>query len=551
MSVSFSTTALLLALAVQEAAPSRPTLTVEPGFELAGHHLGDLDGDGAAELVAVARDGRVRTFRPLSAEPARGGGELVLAEPRHALLDFASWDGHAYLVVATPEGVQAHPVDAQGSVAAEAATWIPRGRFTLRLSGPTFAPIAQDVNKDGVPDVLVPTLAGVELWQASLEPGKPPSFRKAATIAVSIARESGHAPESLADDLSAALTIPALDTRDVNGDGRPDLVVQQENRRAWHLQRADASFPVEPDVTLDLGIFQDTTPEPTNSFGTTAGGGDARLQTADLDGDAIPDFVIHHRRKVWVFRGGPEGPQFTEPSNVLITAEDVSACLVLPLDADERPDLLLLKLQIPTIATILRGLFGEWDVSVRVLGYRNTGAGKFETSPTLTNDLAIRLPGIIGLMKAPERFVERFEDLGKRFRDGARGDLDGDGTEDLVLETPDEKGLEIYRGSGAADGADDDHWLSALLFEGKDPVWDIDRILSTLGGLADREAARLTGGRGPDETLPLRAAAEFELVAIECADLDGDGAKELVLTWRREDTSRAGLFDVVRFAERR
>jgi len=546
-----SALALLLALAAQEEPRPRHTITVEPGFELAGHHLGDLDGDGDAELVAVAIDGRVRTYRPLADEPARAHGELVLADPRHALLDFASWGGRAHLVVATPEGVRAHPVDAEGVVAREGTTWIARGRFMLRLSGPTFAPIAQDVNRDGVPDVLVPTLAGVELWQASLEPEKPPSFRKAATIAVRVARGIEHTPESLADELGASLTIPALDTRDVNGDGRPDLVVEQEGRRAWHLQRADASFPVEPDVTLDLGIFQDTTPEPTNSFGTTAGGGDARLLTADLDGDPFPDHVIHHRRKVWVFRGGAQGPQFTEPSDVLITAEDVSACLVLPLDEDERADLLLVKLQIPTIATLLRGLFGEWDVSVRVLGYRNTGAGEFETSPTLRNDLAIRLPGIIGLMKAPERFIERFEDLGKRFRGGARGDLDGDGTEDVVLTTSDEGALEVHRGVGAAGATDDEHWLSALLFEAKDPVWDVDRILETLGSLADRQVARLIGGRAPDETLPLRSAAEFERVALECADLDGDGARELVLTWRRANATREGLFDVIRFATKR
>ena len=542
-----SALSLLLALAAPQEAPRRPTLSVEPGFELAGHHLGDLDGDGRAELVAVAPDGRVRTFRPLSDEPSRAHGELVLADPRHALLDLASWGGRAHLVVATPEGVRAHPVGADGVVAREGATWFARGRFTLRLAAPTFAPIAQDVDEDGAPDLLVPTLAGVELWQASLEPEKPPTFRKAATIAVDVERGAGHAPESLADELTASLTIPALDTRDVNGDGRADLVVEQEGRRAWHLQRADASFSVDPDVTLDLEIFQDTTPEPTNAFGTTAGGGDARLQTADLDGDPFPDHVIHHRRKVWVFRGGARGPQFTEPSDVLITAEDVSACLVLPLDEDERADLLLVKLQIPTIATILSGLFGEWDVSVRVLGYRNTGAGEFETSPAQRNDLAIRLPGIIGLMKAPERFIERFEDLGKRFRGGARGDLDGDGTQDLVLVTSDEGALEVYRGSGSAAAADDAHWLSALLFDAKDPVWDLERILETLGGLADQQAARLTGGRGPDETLPLRAAAEFELVAVECADLDADGARELVLTWRRTNASHAGLFDVVRF----
>jgi hypothetical protein len=540
--------ALLSLLQSQE--PLLRTVTIEPGFELAGHHLGDLDGDGDAELVVVARDGRVRAFRPLSDEPARALGTLALEAPERALLDLARWDGRSYLVVASPDGTRAHPVDEHGVPAAEGTTWIPRGRFMLRLEAPAFARIAQDVNQDGVNDLLVPTLAGIELWQASLESGKPPSFRKAATIAVVIRRDARHDFESLADELTSAVTIPGLDTRDVNGDGRPDLVVEQDGARAWHLQREDASFPLEPDVTLDLAIFQDTTPAPTNDFGTIAGSEDASYRTSDLDGDGVPDHVIAHRRKVWVFLGGAQGPQFSEPSQILITAEDVSACLVLPLDPDERPDLLFLKLQIPTVATLLRGFFGEWDVSVRALAYKNVGSGKFETRPELTNDLAVRLPGILGIMKAPERFVQRFEDLEKRFRGGARGDMDGDGAEDLVLVTPDEGGLELWRGSGAAT-AEGSHWLSALLFDEKDAVWDIDRILATLGGVADREAARLTGGRPPDARLALRAPAEAELVAIECADLDGDGAREVVLTWSRRTALREGAFEVLRFDRER
>jgi hypothetical protein len=540
--------ALLAALLAQE--PAVRTVTVEPGFALAGHRLGDLDGDGDAELVAVAQDGRVRAFRPLSDEPARALGTLDLAMPARALLDFARWDGRTYLVVASPEGTRAHAVDEHGVVAAGGATWIPRGRFTVRVGAPVFARIAQDVNQDGVNDILVPTLGGIELWQASLEPGKPPSFRKAATVAVEIERGTRHGFDSLADELAGSVTIPGLDTRDVNGDGRPDLIVEQDGRRAWHLQREDASFPLEPDVTLDLDIFKDTTPAPTNTFGTIAGSDGASYRTDDLDGDGLPDHVIAHRRKVWVFLGSAKGPQFTEPAQILITAEDVSACLVLPLDEDERPDLLFLKLQIPTVATLLRGLFGEWDVSVRALAYRNVGGGKFETRPELTNDLALRLPGIIGIMKAPERFVQRFEELEKRFRGGARGDLDGDGNEDIVLVTPDETALELWRGSGAA-AADSAHWLGALLFDTKDAVWDVDRILATLGGLADRHAARLTGGRPPDARIPLRPTAEAELVAVECADLDGDGAREVVLTWRRRTALGEGVFDVLRVERER
>jgi hypothetical protein len=538
----------LLALLAQQ--PSPRTVTIDPGFEVSGHEVVDL-GRGGAELVVLARDGRVRSFLPLSEEPARARGELVLATPERALVAVSAWGGQSYLVAETPQGTRAYPLDAEGVVGATGATWIPRARCTLRVGAPTFSRIVQDVNKDGVDDVVVPTLGGVELWQATLEGGKTvPSFRKAATVAVEIARGGTHEFETLSDGLENSLRIPALDTVDVNGDSRPDLAVVQDQRRAWHLQREDASFPAEADVSVDLAIFRDTTPEAETTFGATvsAGGSGASFQSRDLDGDSVPDYVVAHRRKVWVFLGGAAGPQFTEPSAILKTAEDVTVLLVYPLDEDELPDLLLVKVQVPTLAALLRGLFGEWDVPIRALGYRNVGAGKFETSPSLSSELALRLPGIVGIMKNPEKFTQRFEELDKRFRAGARGDVDGDGNEDTMLVTADEKALELWLGRPEEAGEKRKvRWLRSLLFDGAEPVWDLERAFAALAGMAERQVALATGERPPDRTLPLRDPAQVRVLGIQCADFDGDGASEVLIAWRDRADARRSWFDVLVF----
>jgi hypothetical protein len=372
-------------------------------------------------------------------------------------------------------------------------------------------------------------------------------------VAVEIARGAEHEFETLSDALEHSLTIPALDTEDVNGDGRPDLLVAQDDRRAWHLQRADATFPAEADVAVDLTIFRDTTPAARNTFGSTVTTDDgASFVSRDLDGDSVPDYVIAHRRKVWVFRGGPAGPQFTEPSAILKTAEDVTLLLVYPLDDDSLPDLLLVKVQVPTLTALLRGLFGEWDVPIRALGYRNVGAGKFETTPSQTSELSLRLPGIVGLMKNPEKFVQRFEELDKSFRAGARGDVDGDGHEDTLLVTTDGKALELWLGRpGEAREESTEGWLRKLLFEGSDRVWDLERAFTTLGNLAERQVALATGERPPDRTLPLHDPSGTRVLGLECADFDGDGAREVVIARRALADSRRRWFDVLVLGEKK
>ena len=92
--------------------------------------------------------------------------------------------------------------------------------------------------------------------------------------------------------------------------------------RAFHMQRKDGTIPTHPDVVLDLRIFRDTAPVSALRPGRIlAGANRAQYQSRDLDQDGIPDYVIGHRRKVWVFHGNKVRPQFTEPSTILKVSE--------------------------------------------------------------------------------------------------------------------------------------------------------------------------------------------------------------------------------------
>src|SRR5204862_7175286 len=119
-----------------------------------------------------------------------------------------------------------------------------------------------------------------------------------------------------------------------------------------------------------------------------------------------------------------------EPSAILKAADDITALQLTRLDADPYPDLLLVKVQVPTIATLVRGVFGEWDVDVSAAGYLNQGGKGFETSPSLKSEIVLRLPSILRLLKEPEKFLQRFEDVRNRFRVSTWGDFDGSGTRD-------------------------------------------------------------------------------------------------------------------------
>jgi hypothetical protein len=555
--------AWLCALVPQDAANPELVQSLAPALDVAEYALVDLDGDEKRELVIIGAKGELLVHasggegREPLARAAKVGA--TLPDPAHTLVAFTDLDGVGgeELVALSTEGAIAYAVDAEGKLApVERLTR--RARFVLRVGRPTFADFARDVNADGRPDLVVPAGEKLEVWIQSgtkaVENGTPArfaAFQRAAVVATQVSRWGSRSSSELSDVLESSFAIPSLSVRDVNGDRRPDLYVVDGSVRAWHLQREDGTFAETPDASVDLSLFRDTIAEAKVRPGhTLAISDDASLETRDLDGDEIPDYAIAHRRKVWMFRASAKGPQFSEPSTILKTADDITALSLVDLDADGRPDLLLVKVQVPTVAQLVRGVFGEWEVTIGASGYANLDGRSFGTTPKWKNELRVRLPAILKLFKNPEQFIRRFEEAAQRFRGGTIGDFDGDGRADVALVSVDKRELELWRGREAtgddAKASTLDSGIARVLFEDPNTTWDLERIATAFAGLAERRAAQLTGSRPREGSRTLRAREEFRLEALRNVDLEGDGRDEILAVYRNREASGRLSIDVYR-----
>ena len=550
--------------------PDPVVQVVDSPFGRSSFQVADLDGDGDDELLIIGSDGRFQVYDAAGAatDPAAVPQAVLapvldepaaLEDPERSLVTLAPLLGRPSgleLVSLGPRGLVARAFG-PGGVPAEPQVVSRTARFRIRTGHPTFAGFVQDVNRDGLQDVMVPSGESCELWlnQGSAEDAgagdggageSAPTLRRAARIRVALQRWGNRDAEALSYLFESAFSIPGLQTRDLNGDERPDLLVVEGERRAFHLQREDGGFAAEPDVELDLGIFRDTDfdggVKPGQPLVIEAG---ANFEIRDLSEDGVPDYVIAHGRKVWVFLGGADGPQFQTPASILRSAEDVTALTVLELDGDGRPDLLLIKVQVPTVASLIRGLVSEWDISISAAGYRNATDGSFETRPEWKSELTVRLPSIVRILRDPAEIVRRFEDVESQFRVSAWADVEGDGARDLVLVSEDETRLDVWAGRGDESGLDGERILRELLFEETERVYDLDRAFLWLGSLADRRIAALTEGRAPDRSVELRDPTLARLASLQVGDPLGDGRELLALGYRSAADARL-IVDLVR-----
>lgn len=548
------------ALAQDAPTPTSPLAAVrvqslDTRLDVAAHRVYDVDGDGRDDILVVADDGSVRVYRgnEAGAFDEKPSGTLVLLHPERSLLAVADvlGSGVAQLAVLSPDGLTVHEVGPDGAYRREGLVVTSATRQRLRVGRPTFADVLRDVNADGRPDLIFPRGETCELW---IHDGRPegdakalPVYRRGAAVSVDLRRSRTFDGEQLSDVLENSFHVPDLDFEDVNGDGRADLVVADDDGRAFHMQREDGTIPATPDVTVDLSVFRDTTPEAGVRLGETlATDKKPHMEVQDLDGDGIADYVIAHRRKVWVFHGSKAGPQFTEPSDVLRTAEDVTVLLVAPIDGDEHPDLVLLRVQVPALGAILKGLFSEWDVDVSAVGYASDSGRTFERKPRWKSSIAIRLPALIGVLRNPEALMKKFEGLSKTYRRGLDADFDGDGRDDLALESEDELHVDVWRGSAraAAVGAPPGD-VADLLFRKEEQTWTLDALVGWFADLGRRNAEARTGGRSPDARIDLADPNERERAGLAVAHT---GGRSLLVVAHDPVGGKSGrVFDVYRF----
>jgi hypothetical protein len=277
-------------------------------------------------------------------------------------------------------------------------------------------------------------------------------------------------------------------------------------------------------------------------------------QSTDLDGDGIPDYLISHRRKVWVFHGTKRGPQFTEPTTVLKVADDVTALTLMDLDGNEYPDLVLLKVEVPGIASLIMGLLDELDVKVRVIGYANRGGRQFEVQPAWRRDITVRFPPILDVARHPERLLERLTEIERRIQHPTEGDFDGDGRRDLVMVDESGRELRLWKSPDGTEKAErggergqvDEDVFRRILFEDPDTVWTLDRMFEVFASFTASRVSSLTSDRKPDSVRRLRARESHKLAGLDSSDVDGDGREELLVYYELAERPRYLSIEVLR-----
>ncbi|MFY9342187.1 MAG: VCBS repeat-containing protein, partial [Planctomycetota bacterium] len=514
----------LVMLLANVAAAQQVQASLEPAERIVVELLADTDGDGRTELVLVTAGGEVRCHGM-----AADGGVPALAvrsarqlrDPAHSLftvVDVTPAPG-AELVVADAAGTVVVPWSATGEVRPLSRV----ARFPLRVGHPRLSPFVQDLDRDGRPDLLLPTLAGcvpyLQEAPAGDDGGAAPRFRALPVLPVRVQIGVDPSDGSFDDEHQGSVVIPQVERADLDGDGRPDLVTQEGTRHAFHLQRPGTGFA--PPIVVDIAEFQDSTPAAVVAPGSTLVLGDAPLlQRGDIDGDGIPDFVIAHRRKVWTFRSSAAGPQFTKARTQAV-ADDVSGMLLVDLDEDARADLLTFQVQLPGIGALLLGLVQSIDIDVKAVCYRSD-AGAFVNAPTLRRTVTLRVPPLLSLLARQQEIVQRFLDLLGKARPAVRGAFVSAAANDLAMVSSDGTALELFARTEAPTLASVEgrRQLRRLLFEDPDPVFDLERIFALISGLLAQRTATLTGDQQATAAIPLRDAKAWKLERLLVGALD-------------------------------
>ena len=513
----------------------------------------DGDGDGRAELVVVRRDGRA-TRHVCTDAGLVARGTLRLADPHHTLFAFAD--------VAPAPGIEFVVADGggtgwlrwpddDGERDAEPVPLARRARLSLRTDAPQRSPFVRDLDRDGRLDLLLPTRDGVRpfVQEATDDGDDTPRFRALPTLPVPVQSAVERAERGRARELRGSLVVPQLETDDLDGDGRPDLLTRDGQRHAFWLLGEDGGFR-EP-IVVDLAQFRDSTPKAAVELGSTLVASDRQLlQRGDIDGDGIPDFVIAHRRKVWTFLAGRDGPQFTKARTQAV-ADDVTAMLLVDLDDDGRGDLLTFQVQLPGVGALLLGLVQSIDIDVKCVGYRSEDSA-FGNLPQWRRTVTLRVPPVLTLLGQQEELVQRFLDIVNKTRLGVRGAFTGGAANDLALVRADGGAIELFAGDDAPpklDSARGRRLMRELLFEDPATVFDLDRVFALVSGLVDELSGALVGERAPRATLPLRDPEQWRVVDLFAGEFDGQAGDELVVAYVTADADEAAprVYDLLRW----
>jgi hypothetical protein len=396
--------------------------------------------------------------------------------------------------------------------------------------------LSGDFNHDGRQDILVVdnSKSRIDLFQQRT--GEDEKKEESATTVNEITNDRRYEHRKLpVDDRVASLSVG-----DFNHDGRSDIAyIGMPDKLVVLLQNEDAGFDEQPEQRI-----------PDVSQTNWA------IDSGDLNQDGKDDLVVLGNKETYVLIQGDAG--FERPVKLLNTSERLSIARIVDLDGDDRNDLCYLASsgQDTLFCARLqdeRGRLGA-ELQFDVKRQRSLTTEEVDGEPgeeILTIDPLTNRVKMLKLQRPQQKAGELAGKLllygfggseGARDRDLASGDIDGDGKTDLVATDPSAAQVFVFRQTSAA-GLDLGTAFPGLQGCSQVRIGKTNKdgpaevvTLSTKEksiGLSRMEDGRLT--------IPSVVPTEGEPVALEMADLDADGAEE-ILYISRERMGRSSKY---------
>lgn len=509
-------------LSLAEAPPAYSTFDIDLGRHALGVHWGPR-GTGGQLDICILNPWSVAVWKQSGAGFVAAPTETIDLPAEPGFVDFGDVDG---------DGREEVLIANRNGVLLEAET----GGFERLFRVPGAAvPIStclgsllDDVDGDGSLDCIVPTRGG---YQTLLRRGD--GFEPGVFLAGEHEVSVDTGGPGLTDPLRSRSRIPRVELRDLNGDGRIDLVGRAGERSRYYL-RGEAGFDSKPTYEVDPGLFAADAEATSGSPYRPGGGlrGRVRVHEEDLDGDGIEDYLIGAGRYLRVYFGSEAGADLSRPHILLKHSSELQGAGSFDLNGDGRLDLVAIRFDAPGLPRLVAAYFLSMTLEFDVLGYLNEGGRRFSRRPNRRVTISVRLPPLREIVENLDQFADRFLDAASRRRRFESGDLNGDGLPDAVFLAEDHV-LRVYRGV-AGESPVGSKRLAQAVFDSGRTEWELQDLLDFLASTSYRLASDAVAGRRPDLEIPLGEGYDVHALEIHVADLNRDGRGDVILRWDAE-----------------
>ncbi|PCJ51780.1 MAG: hypothetical protein COA70_13485 [Planctomycetota bacterium] len=376
----------------------------------------------------------------------------------------------------------------------------------------------RDLDKDGHPDLLLPMGDRLQLWM-----GDGSSFQEGPDLG-SISRLELRTDGGLLGKVGRKIVVPQLLPEDISGDGRPDITVSDGLQIRQFVLGPDG-FPSEPTRSLDLSQFRADMDE----FGVDLSNLTSSIRFlvqdkwADLNNDGAMDLLILADGRIRVFLGGEDGVDLARERTRLKVRGNVFYIYPARIDADDIPDLVLVRVEDLGIGKILRAALFSWEIEFDFLVFRGKGDGDFEKRPFRERSANLKGGSLVRVFKGEK---DQFDSLRQKIV--RMCDYDGDGIRTDLVTLGAGGRLQVWfnlvSDESVLHGAIEKFLQQTLAGDG-----DLDIGISTLTQWTlGRTSAMTSMTNGIEPDLDIRLENWAEPHALTIRDLDGDGREEVL-----------------------